>query len=361
MASIREFKPDDVPAVVALFERVYPAHRWASREACGEYLSDVLLGNPWRAPDLPSWVSEDGGRVTGFAGVLPRPMTFRGRPIRAAVGFLYMVDPDRRGSLAALQLIRAALAGPQDLFIADGANDDACRLWRAAGGSVPLLYGLHWTCLLRPARYLLARAARPGVIGRAALALRPAATLADALVTRLRRNGLAPEGNGLTDAELDAATMSSNFADAQRGSDLHATYDTAALAWLLEHASRKTRHGKFRCRAVFDHGRALGWFVYYVRRGEVGEVLQLATLDGSLECILQQLLADARRHGATAVRGRLDPRHLQTLSARRCWLRPEGTWTLAHSRRPELVAALERGDAGLSRLDGEWWLRFLGG
>jgi len=42
-------------------------------------------------------------------------------------------------------------------------------------------------------------------------------------------------------------------------------------------------------------------------------------------------------------------------------LRREGAWTLIHSHHADIVAAMERGAAGLSRLDGEWWLRFIGG
>jgi hypothetical protein len=34
---------------------------------------------------------------------------------------------------------------------------------------------------------------------------------------------------------------------------------------------------------------------------------------------------------------------------------------LAHSRHPEIVAAIQQGDAMLTRLEGEWWLRFQGG
>jgi len=33
-------------------------------------------------------------------------------------------------------------------------------------------------------------------------------------------------------------------------------------------------------------------------------------------------------------------------------------WTLVHSPRPEILHAIERGDALLSHLDGEWWLSF---
>src|SRR5206468_12935959 len=64
-------------------------------------------------------------------------------------------DLDWRQGLTMLQLVKAALSGPQDLFLADGANDQARRVWQTIGGTVPLLYNLHWTRPLRPARYLL--------------------------------------------------------------------------------------------------------------------------------------------------------------------------------------------------------------
>jgi hypothetical protein len=363
MPLIREFREEDVPAVVSLFERVYPAHRWTSQDACGRYLRDILLRNPWRAPDLPSWVSEDRGRLAGFAGVVPRPMVFRGRPIRAAVGCLYMVDPDQRNSLIAFQLLRAALAGPQDLFIADGSNDATRRLCLGAGGSAPLLYNLHWTRPLRPAQYALSLVKGIGGFEKSvALAMRPLGGLTDALLARSRRNRLHSEIHGFSDEALDVAAMSSHMPTMLNGSSLHTFYDAPALAWLLEQAALKARHGKFRARAIFDGKRQLaGWFLYYVRPGDVAEVLQVAARNGAFDGVLQHLLADAWQHGAIAVRGRCDPAHTRELSDRHCWLRNEGSWTLVHSRHADIVAAIERGSAGLTRLDGEWWMRFLGG
>jgi len=76
---------------------------------------------------------------------------------------------------------------------------------------------------------------------------------------------------------------------------------------------------------------------------------------------LQRLLADAWHHGATAVCGRVDPRYAQELSNRHSWFRREGTWTLVHSPHADIMAAIHRGDAFLTRLEGEWWLRFQGG
>jgi hypothetical protein len=106
--------------------------------------------------------------------------------------------------------------------------------------------------------------------------------------------------------------------------------------------------------------RLIGWYLYYVRAGRIGEVVQIAALDGSFDLVLQRLLADAWEHGATALRGRLDPRFAPELSHRHCWLRTDNTWTLIHSRHADVLAAFHQGDAFASRLEGEWWLRFLG-
>src|SRR5207244_1802768 len=108
-------------------------------------------------------------------------------------------------------------------------------------------------------------------------------------------------------------------------------------------------------------GQLAGWFLYYAQRGGIAEVLQLVARNGAYDGVLRHLLSDAWSQGATAVRGRFDPIHAQELSDRHCWLRREGPWTLVHSRNPSIVAAFERGTAEFSRLDGEWWLRFVGG
>ena len=363
MATIRIFGEDDVPAVAALFARVYPEQRWTSPTAYEDYVREILFSNPWRDLDLPSWVAEEDGRIAAFAGVVPRRMAFHGRPIRVAVGFQFMVDPHRRNGLTALQLTRAAFSGPQDLFIADGANDQSRQICTRLGGTAPLLYNLHWTRPLRPARFALSllqqRRARHPVL---ALAARPLGALADALAARLHPNRVNRDDVPLAEDTLDVAAMLAHLPDVADGNALQPEYDAHSLAWLLEQTARKARHGKLRARAVLERGRRLiGWYLYYVRAGGVSEVLQLAARNSAFDRVLQRLLADAWRQGAAAVRGRLDPRHVQELSDRHCWFRREGTWTLIHTRHADLAAAIHQGNAFLSRLEGEWWLRFQGG
>jgi len=359
---IRQLTEKDVPAVVSLFEQVYPQHRWLSRTGCEAYFREIFFGNPWQDLDLPAWVADQHGDLAGFAGVLPRRMMFGARPLRVAVGCQFMVHPSARRSLIALQLVKTVLSGAQDLFVTDGSNELARRVWLGIGGTVPILQNLDWTRLLRPARYaltLLDKSIRRRPLLRAA---RAPCALADALAARVHPNRFDRADDALSDQPLDAGAMLAHMPEVvDRNCPLRSLYDRSSLAWLLEQAARKVRHGQLRGRAVFDGGRLLGWFIYYASPGVVNEVLQLTAREDAYDRVLQRLLIDAWRQGATALRGRLDPHHVQQFSDRHCWFRREGAWTLVHSRHADIVAAMERGTAGLSRLDGEWWLRFIGG
>lgn len=366
-ATVRVLSRDDVPAVAALFARAYAEAR---RPAAGElqgYFQEMLFDNPWRELEIPSWIAEEDGRVAGFQAVVPRPMRFRGRAIRVAVGCQMLVDPERRGGLAALKLAQAFLSGPQDLTLIDGANDQAQRMSAGLGGAAPLPYNLHWTRPLRPARYLLSLARARGAIPAAlACAARPLCGPIDALLARLRpnrfhvENGKASDGE-LSETALEPVAMLEHLPEMLHDRALQPEYDARSLAWLLDQAARKTRHGRLRARAVHDgSGHMIGWYLYYLLAGGVSEVLQLAAREGAFDRVLQRALADAWRQGAAALRGRLEPRFVQQLSDRHCWLRREGTWTLVHSRDAEILAAIRQGDAFLSRLEGEWWMRFLG-
>ena len=363
LATIRSLRESDIPAVVALMARVYPDHGWPSQSLCEDYFHEMLFESPWRDPELASQVAENDGEVVGFQALLPRLMRLNGRLLRVAVSCQFMVDPDRRHGLTALQLIKKCFAGPQDLTIADGANEIARRIWVGLGGQCSLLYSLHWTRPLRPAAFALSMLRKRGAMPAALqFAAQPVAKCLDAASARLRPNHFHRPSNAFTDEPLKPAQMLACLPELMQGYALQPVYDEQSFAWLLEQTARKNRHGKLRSRAVLDSQRRLiGWYLYYLRRGAPGEVVQVAARAGRYDDVLQRLLIDAWRQGATALRGRLDPRFAQELSDHHCWLRREGSFTLFHSRHADLTAAIHRGDAFLSRLEGEWWLRFLGG
>ncbi|HXC40279.1 MAG TPA: GNAT family N-acetyltransferase [Burkholderiales bacterium] len=363
MPMLRTLTQSDLPGVASLFERVYPQYRWKSRPAFEGYCRDMLFANPWRDLDLPSWIAEeDDGRITGMIAVLPRPMRFRGRSIRVAVPCQFMVDPDKRNTLTALQLMKKVAAGPQDLTLADGANDMARRMWMGLGAVTPPLYNLHWVRPLRPMRYGLALLPRKALPAPIRLPAKPLAAVADAFAARLGPNRFLSEEDGLSEHPIDAGTMLEHLPELMNGHALQPNYDMRALPWLIDQTGRKARHGRLRSRAVLDTKRELlGWYLYYAKPGDVSEVVQITARKGAFDRVLQHMLADAWKQGAVAARGRLEPQHVKEFSDRHCFFRQESPSTVVYSKDPELMAAIQSGDAVLGRLEGEWWLRFQGG
>ncbi|HEX6179112.1 MAG TPA: hypothetical protein VF057_12185, partial [Thermoanaerobaculia bacterium] len=132
-----------------------------------------------------------------------------------------------------------------------------------------------------------------------------------------------------------------------------------SLSWLIERARTRTTGGEFRRMLVRDDcDRIVGWFIYFAKRGGIADVLQIAATPGAAGVVIDHLIADAVRHGVAALSGRLDPSMAAELSQRHCIFFRRGHWALVHARDRAILAALERGDAFLSRLEGEWCLRF---
>jgi hypothetical protein len=105
-------------------------------------------------------------------------------------------------------------------------------------------------------------------------------------------------------------------------------------------------------------GQVAGWYLYYLEPGGVGEVLQFGARPASVPGVLNCLFHEARSHGAVAVAGELEPRFTKEIATSRCQFTWPGYAVVAQSRNPELLNAIHRGDAFLTRLEGEWWARF---
>jgi hypothetical protein len=268
-----------------------------------------------------------------------------------------MVEPGSRGTLAAVELLKALFSGSYDLAITDGANSASRKLWEALGGSTAHLYGIHWIRPLRPITYGITELAhRRAHFENVTRVARPLFTGLDRISARwspFRIRNRVPVAT-----ELDSKQLLACIAGFQARSPLRSEYEESSLDWILKLTIEKSPARKIRMVALSDGGRTIGFYLYYLRGDLTAEVVQLNASAESAGAVLDALFRDAWRHGAIAVAGRLSPLFMQELSDRHCIFRLGSPWTLVHSNDPEVLNIISRGEASLSRLDGEWWMPF---
>jgi len=356
MTEIRPFSEEFAAATATLYFRAMRGQSTQPGAALSQYFCEILLGNPWATPEIPSLVCLENGKVIAALGVVPRPMEFRGQNIVAATLTQFMVDPDHRRSPAAIQVLRRCFQGPQDMTWVDGASDPV-HLFHKACGSLPAhFYSLHWMRVLRPfetGRDILSRKGK--VLHRvAALATIPA----DLLVTRLpifRIRRPAFSVRAASTEELFACIEEIGWRE-----PLKPRYDLASFTWLAAQAARALPFGQFRTLIVHDSaGVKCGWLAYFAKSHATAYLLQLGIRRADhFEPVLQALFADAWDQGCAVVKGPSRPEYLTTLTRNYCLFRHPGSSALIHSRNPDLLNTVRLGDAALSGLDGERWQRF---
>ncbi len=355
---IRAFRRDDIPAVTALRRRLFRLSEQRTPERLAAYFEQLFFDGPLGDADLPSLVYEDeAGGVAGFLGVVARRMSWRGRPVRVAVGTQLMVAPERRG-LAGKRLARALVAGRQDLTLSDLANDGARRVGESVGFTAVPTWSLQWTLALRPARAAWARGARSLLSRAAAQAMRPLCAVWDAAVVWARGTPAAPAPGDHVE-RLDVHRDLGELEPLLAQWPLRPVYERTALTWQLSQIARKPSLGALQQLLVRDGGgRALGWCLYGLNPGGASDVIQVAARRGAGRRVLAQLARHAHAHGAVALSGRLDAALAQDLAAAGSAFSADGPWLLVHARDHALTDAIVGGDAFLTRLEGEWWLSF---
>src|SRR5256886_16671099 len=155
MGRIRAFVQDDIPRVAQLNWRLQHGRTDPQPPSLEEYLLQLFFQNPWFDSSIGSLFYEEGQRVVGFLGIVPRPMSVNGKCIQAAVGGGLVVHPESRWALPGPQLLAALMDGKQDLAMTDTASALSQQSWVGLGGSTSAAYGLHWAGPLRPASYAL--------------------------------------------------------------------------------------------------------------------------------------------------------------------------------------------------------------
>jgi len=358
MSPIRPLERADLPQVAALYELVARSGRPTPPPLLGAYFERVLLDHPWADSDIPSLVHvDDDGSIVAFQGSSVRRARFDGRAIRIACAGQLVAHPDARNRAVGALLVRAYLAGPQELTITDTANDQMRRIWMLLGGDMVHASCIGWMRVLRPWRfsewYLRERRMRWGrptggrVLG-----------VLDAASTRWIGGLSPPREPDVTGEPLTPSGLVDHLHAIGDRVRLHLDYDERYLTWLFDALAFVSGLGTPVARLVRERdGRVLGWYVYYLVPHGVSRVLQVAASDRHVGRVLDDLLHHAWSCGAIAVLGRLEPRLVEPVASRRIVLHPAGYLALAHSRDTEILGAIASGRSLLTRLDGEWWIQ----
>jgi hypothetical protein len=362
MSHIRPFVAADVPQVADLHRLVF---KTADRADSGlhsyrEYFTRVFLETPAHDDEIPSLVSEEkDGSIVGFIGVVPRRMTINGQHFRAAISSQFIVDPSSRAGFVAVGLAKAFLEGPQDLSISDEASDISKKIWEGLGGTTSLWHSMRWTRPLQPARFALSFLRDRSGMAPLAAAADPLARLTDALAARLARGKLYQQLPPPSHQdELCETVFLSHLPGFAGTRNLRMEYDAQTFRWLIDLAQRRKAGGRLCTAVVRKLHTVMGWYLFHISDDRTADVLQIAADPATMPYVLDHLFAHAAEAGAIALTGRLEPRHLQSLSDKHCVFHLRGPWVLVNARRPDLLRWFQTGDTFFSRFDGEWCLGF---
>jgi hypothetical protein len=289
---------------------------------------------------------EDDGRITGFLGVVTREFTMEGRRVRAALSTQLVVHPEARRRLVGFALLHQFLNGPQDFAFTDEANEVSRKMWERLGGSTSPLYCTHWSVPVRPLEFVLSRMP----VRVPAKLCRLVVSAFDAAFLRARESRYKRSTSPFEIQPLDTDSLAA-LVSRQTGFLLKPLYDTELLRGCLDHPARSAllRDSK---------GEVAGWYIYHLDDRKHGEVLQIGCRHDTAFHVLAHLFENAARNGALILYGRLEPHFSDALGEHFSILSRRRHTMLLHSREPKILAAIHSGQAFLSRLDGEWRVRF---
>ena len=368
MSTVRPFTAEDVPAAAALFQETFLDARVTAPPALAAYMRRLYLGEGADRADLPSLVHVDaGGAITGFIGVDALTMRHGDRTLRAAIGGSLMVRDYDSDPMAGARLLKAFLAGPQDISLSETASEVATRMWTSLRAVALPQYSFDWVRVFRPGSFALHAAARrfPSLrllapLGRGVDRLAAAGMRGEGLYWTGMREPR-PVSGGLAAREIDEAAFIALVEPLTAQFPLRPQWAPGQLDAIMADARHKPIYGDLVLCAVEGRGGApVGAFAYHVRPGRIARVLQVLARPGQAGPVVDCLIGDAFRRGAAALRGRTQPALLEAMLGRRVALINVSS-TVVHSRDPALVEACRAGELFFNGLAGEHWNRMIGG
>lgn len=356
---IRSLTRDDLPRLADLHLRCFPdpdvspEDQYRQCHAVYAKLFPALyLDHPWSVDRSSSLISEDkAGELTGMIAVMNRPFESNGRKLNAAVSAELFVNPESRGSLSGVQLLKRLLNGPQDLTIADSANDTTQRLWHQLGGATLPMYGMNWAYLAEPCRFAVAFASERTRLAKLAT---PASRIGDRVLKRLWNPHPRNFDPNVSSRPLCPAEFASLAPMMSTDREVRPVYSPAATPWLWSRLNFIADDaGVSQQLVVLRNNDPIGWIIWQVMPGGIARVSQLAALAGEEQAVVQEMVRLMRRQGICGAIGRMQPEFLPALQQVRCLFARHGRHVLIHSRDTAILNAFRKGTAFLSMLDGE--------
>ena len=365
MIEIRELSVDDLLGVAGLWDLV--EHDGAGRTPVAllaDFLRQTLLESPWVDYEIPSLVATDGSEIVGFIGSNVRRMHFDGRPVRMACSAHLLAHPRVRAQAVGARLLHTFLDGRQDLTITDGATEPMRKMWEGLGGTTVHASCLSFVQALKPGRLGIHRLERSGRLKPLGFALRPVARAVDRAASRFVSPDEPPDAE-TTSEPLTPESLVEQLPALAADVRLVPAYDAGYLTWLfgaLDDSARReplwprrVERGRLWAELVHGRGGVAGWYVCQLQEGGFCRVLQFAAPEKKAAVVLGRLRRCALEHGAAGIYGRLEPRLVGPLSEQRTLLHLGPGRLLVTARDNAIVNAIVRGDALLTRMDGEWW------
>ena len=361
MSTIRAATPEDAEQISDLFCSAFRGGPDGKTRELTDYLEKLYLHS--NSPGIESIVHENNGRITGFLGVYPVPMTFRKRPVVAAVCGSFAVLNPQDEPMAAPRIMRTFLNGPQDLSLSETANKVSHAVWTGAGGNALVDYSLKWHRPISPLAYALHLAGeKSGFVDTLLPVLNPVARLFDRLGLALfspRPKHAEDDDFAVEAAERDEFV--SLYAECTRQFDPKPAFVADQLSDMLDDAQQKPDLGRFFTKKVLGKGgRPIGAIAYHYKTGGVMHVLQMLARPKAEANVLDALISHARDVGAIGLIGRMQQRFAVAMQGRKTYFLIHD-WTVVHAKDKDIVAAYCNGDGFANGFVGEYWNRLNNG
>jgi len=367
MTAIRPLEKADIPAVAGLFQRIFRNAGRPPPASLTAYLERLYLDLPGRDPEINPLVHlRDDGSISGFVGVTPLLMVLDDKPLRAAICGSLMVEDRESDPMAGARLLKAYLAGPQDISFSETASEVSANMWMRLRGIQLPSYSLDWIRVIQPLSF--ARELISGKIGAARLLSGLAAGLDNRLSKRmapdaLRWSGI-PRGwrraGALSVAEIGRDEFAALVPVFTAQFSLRPNWAPGQLDAILRDAERKEEYGPAAfCRVDAKTGKAIGAFFYHAAPGRIGRVLQVLALPGQAGAVIDAMFAHAADKGLAGLRGRTQPALFEAMLGRRVAFTHLAS-TVVYTRDPQVLTALQEGKAFLNGIAGEHWSRLIG-